>query len=416
MNFAVGVAHKFTKAVHFLCTVDFADFTCPFFDPTMVKKKLYNPFPGGRRHTPRRASKSSHPYATPTPFIEQVDALLNEKDLDEQLNERRSKERATTPRRGQPKEDRNYPTDDETTEERPSHGSVGQNYDDDDDNAGANNYSSDAELEIMNSPPEKRPSKTKKTQQVTSVSSTDSTGSPTNDMRENKENRRVSEASSRNLGTTTSKTVLDYKDRLARSQKNNAAKDQRLQEMTAKLREMEEKTEKLELRDRQTTAALAYARENPEALIPKNSTKGNKKRASSEKSDDLTDEEDDEDNEEDDDSDEDASVVEKVKAKRDKDMVPFGNSAVISVFRTKKFISTNQQQAKFLEAVLDKLGKSELIHKHGRSDAQKGLVTKMRKKYMKKWAKSWVRYLNSHRNYTQVSEQAPIFLFLTSVF
>ena len=321
MNFAVGVAHKFTKAVHFLCTVDFADFTCPFFDPTMVKKKLYNPFPGGRRHTPRRASKSSHPYATPTPFIEQVDALLNENDLDEQLNERRSKERATKQRRGQPKEDRNYPTDDETTEERPSHGSVGQNYDDDDDNAGANNYSSDAELEIMNSPVKKRPSKTKNTQQVTSVSSTDSTGSPTNDMRKNKEDRRVSEASSRSLGTTTSKTVLDYKDRLARSQKNNAAKDQRLQEMTAKLREMEEKTEKLELRDRQTTAALAYARENPEALIPKNSTKGNKKRASSEKSDDLTDEEDDEDNEEDDDSDEDASVVEKVKAKRDKDMV-----------------------------------------------------------------------------------------------
>ena len=226
----------------------------------------------------------------------------------------------------------------------------------------------------------------------------------------------MSEASSRNLGTTTSKTVLDYKDRLARSQKNNAAKDQRLQEMTAKLREMEEKTEKLELRDRQTTAALAYARENPEALIPKNSTKGNKKRASSEKSDDLTDEEDDEDNEEDDDSDEDASVVEKVKAKRDKDMVQFGNSAVITVFRTKKFISTNEQQAKFLEAVLDKLGKSELIHKPGRSDAQKGLVTKMRKKYLKKWAKSWISYLNNYRNYTQVSEQAPIFLFLTSVF
>ena len=203
--------------------------------------------------------------------------------MDEQLNERRSKEKATAPRRGQPKDDRNYPTDDEISEEGTNHESVGRNYNDDDDNVGADDYSSDTELEIMNSPPEKRPSKPKKTQQVTSVSSTDSSGSPPNDMRQNKEDQRVSEASSRSLGTTISRTVMDMKDRLERAKKSSAAKDARLQEMTAKLRAIEKKTEQLELRDRQTTAALAYARQNPEALIQGNSTKGNKKRASTEK-------------------------------------------------------------------------------------------------------------------------------------
>ena len=190
------------------------------------------------------------------------------------------------------------------------------------------------ELVIMNSPPHQEAF-----QAQAKASKLPPSAPPTHPevlpktMHQNKEDRRVSEASSRSQGTTSSKTVMDYEGLIGTGQgKSSAAKDQRLQEMTAKLKAMEKKSEQLEQRDRRSTALLAFARENPEALIQENSTKGNKKRASSENTDDLTNEEDDEDDEEDGDSDEDASVVEKTKAKPDKDMVAFGNSAIVSVF------------------------------------------------------------------------------------
>ena len=121
---------------------------------------------------------------------------------------------------------------------------------------------------------------------------------------------------------------------------------------------------------------------------------------------------------------------------KDNDMINEGQRCVKAVFRTMKFISNSKQEEIFCDAVMDNYGKEELLSFPGEPDDEddkkckneatreklkeirqklvsepddteerKRQVTRFRKVFKKTYGKGWVSYLNTHRSYTQVSEQ-----------
>lgn len=114
----------------------------------------------------------------------------------------------------------------------------------------------------------------------------------------------------------------------------------------------------------------------------------------------------DDDYEDDDDEDDEDEEVFQV----DKQMIDEGKKAVVKVFRTIKFISTNKQEADFFDAVMDNYGKEELIYLPNADDAHQQRTARYRRIFKATYKKYWLKYFNQYRNYTQVSNQWSLML------
>ena len=82
-----------------------------------------------------------------------------------------------------------------------------------------------------------------------------------------------------------------------------------------------------------------------------------------------------------------------------------GKDTVKTVYRTFKFINNEQQEEMFIEAMLNNLGKEELLFLPDDTDARKAEVEELRKETVEMWGAYWISELNVHRTYVQVSAQ-----------
>jgi len=82
-----------------------------------------------------------------------------------------------------------------------------------------------------------------------------------------------------------------------------------------------------------------------------------------------------------------------------------GKDTVKTVYRTFKFINNDQQEEMFIEAMLNNLGKPELLYLPDDKDERKAEVEELRKETREMWGAYWISELNVHRTYVQVSAQ-----------
>jgi len=82
-----------------------------------------------------------------------------------------------------------------------------------------------------------------------------------------------------------------------------------------------------------------------------------------------------------------------------------GKDTVKLVYRTFKFINNEQQEEMFIEAMLNNLGKPELLYLPDDKDERKAEVEANRKETREMWGAYWISELNVHRTYVQVSAQ-----------
>ncbi|MGL5934373.1 MAG: hypothetical protein ACRCZI_02000 [Cetobacterium sp.] len=90
---------------------------------------------------------------------------------------------------------------------------------------------------------------------------------------------------------------------------------------------------------------------------------------------------------------------------KDSSMIEEGKKAVVTVFWTIKFISSNEQQDQFCDAVMDNYGYPPLVIREDMTEAQKEEVCNYRKIFRGTYKKYWTKHLNYWRNYCQVSKQ-----------
>ena len=165
---------------------------------------------------------------------------------------------------------------------------------------------------------------------------------------------------------------------------------QDLEDMEKKLTELERKNAELEQKNSQMTSALTHIRNNPEEIVEqimntKKGSKGSKKGHRKRKSDSS------------------GSSVEVVE--QDTGFIAHCKKTMPAVYRTFKFINTTKQQAQFMDLMLDNVGKEELIYKDNDTDERKAEVTKNRQYYIQEFSTLWMRQLNEHRTYVQVSKK-----------
>jgi hypothetical protein len=82
-----------------------------------------------------------------------------------------------------------------------------------------------------------------------------------------------------------------------------------------------------------------------------------------------------------------------------------GKDTVKPVYRTFKFINNEQQEEMFIQAMLNNLGKPELLYLPDDKDERKAEVKANRKEIREEWSGFWISELNVHRTYVQVSAQ-----------
>ena len=82
-----------------------------------------------------------------------------------------------------------------------------------------------------------------------------------------------------------------------------------------------------------------------------------------------------------------------------------GKDTVKTVYRTFKFINNDQQQEMFIQAMLNNLGRHELLYLSDDKDERKAEVEANRKETREMWGSYWISELNVHRTYVPVSAQ-----------
>lgn len=84
-------------------------------------------------------------------------------------------------------------------------------------------------------------------------------------------------------------------------------------------------------------------------------------------------------------------------------MIKIGKEAVSAVYRTVKFINNDGQLKLFTDQVMNNLGKEELIVDPNMTEEQKAVVEAKRTETCEAYGGVWVKELNDHRTYVQVS-------------
>ena len=162
-----------------------------------------------------------------------------------------------------------------------------------------------------------------------------------------------------------------------------------LEEMEKKLTELERKNAELENKNNQMTSVLTHIRSNPEELydqvMKKKGSKGSKKGHRKRKSDSS------------------GSSVEVIE--QDTGFTAHCKKTMPVVYRTFKFINNKTQEALFMDLMCNNVGKEELIYKDNDTEERKAEVAKTREYYIEEFSTMWMRQLNEHRTYVQVSEK-----------
>jgi hypothetical protein len=221
---------------------------------------------------------------------------------------------------------------------------------------------------------------------------------------------------------------MAMKQKVQELTKANQEKDRNLRHLTSNLDHLSEKYDAINHEHKEVKGFIQAAVHNPKLLDTVKAAANRRKRQAEaeesayEENSDATDEDEDYFNQ--------APVL-----YLDKDMVTEGQRAVKLVWRTHKFISNEKQADAFKDAVMDNYGKEELVYypgetedqeskpknkyretiefketiakltfQTGMSDKDRRAVEKFRKKFKATYGKGWVSYLNSHRNYANVSE------------
>jgi hypothetical protein len=364
---------------------------------TMAKKTVYGH--PGRRSNPGRHCKASHPHASAA-SLDEMCATVEEMMASDTLEERVSKgNKAKASKSKQASAKSKKPTG-KPTKEAPA--ADNHTYDSDDDQQNLE----DADVSLT-SPGSKgnngrryNGGRVKKGHDAKSVSSTDSDDErphPDDDPEEIDDQNGESD-NDRGKNKKGSGTMeANYKQRCDLLFTATRKKDNQIYDLTAEKNDLQVQLEQVMAENLRAKTVMSRLAQKHQIVVGKKQLKG-KKRTSNDDDDDYND---DVDGEIDNDGDNDDGFVQIL----DKNMKDPSKRAVVTVFRTKKFISNNKQQAEFYEAVMDNLGKKELIVPPGASDQKKKEVAKARKKYVELYGKLWLHYHNEHRSYTQVSEQ-----------
>jgi hypothetical protein len=154
-----------------------------------------------------------------------------------------------------------------------------------------------------------------------------------------------------------------------------------------KIDELQERLARLENDHAHTRAALLHVRNNPAELLEQatKKKKGPKTIKSARKIQK---------------SEKDSSNAESTLAS-----VCQGKDTVKTVYRTFKFINNDQQEEMFIQAMLNNLGRHELLYQPDDKDEHKSEVEATRKETVEMWGSYWISELNVHRTYVQVSAQ-----------
>ena len=224
-------------------------------------------------------------------------------------------------------------------------------------------------------------SNTQDDRDVHSVSSTD--------IQSEKARRRVEDADSRRSQNDSNAIINYYKTKYLSAKEKNRQKNQQLDELDADIRTLSSQYENLENDNAKLKATLLHVRNNPEQLV-QDILKKRGSRASKAKR--IVDSEN--------------GLAPAVRSA----YYSSGNDAVKTVYRTFKFINNDEQENMFHMAVMNHLGKQELMYLADDTDERKAKVDDLRKKTRDDFGTYWVGQLNVHRTYVQVSSQHLTFI------
>ena len=204
---------------------------------------------------------------------------------------------------------------------------------------------------------------------------------PPEDMRNVKENRRLEDAGRGQEDAKHAKQVATLHDKIGQLKIDLQEKEEDYEDLTTEHQTLKRNYDELKGSHDHLRAALDHIRNHPENALGQIKKKGSGSRR-------------------------------KVKGDGDQfiddgptaaGMITLGKDAVKSIYRVFKFINNYEQEAMFKEMVLDNLGKEELLHKAGETDEQKAIVDEKRKVCADAYGVFWLKELNEHRTYVQVS-------------